>query len=391
MKIKYVPAFLALICCALPLSALEVPPLAAPVTDLAGLLSAGQVEQLNDLLLDYEAHTSNQFAVLIIPSLEGEVLESYSIEVAGAWALGQADKDNGLLLLVALAERRLRIEVGYGLEGVLTDAFSGRVIDHTIVPYFKKEQYFKGITAGLLELIRQTGEEFSPGPGLEPAEAGFTDRFGAYLFLILPFLMILIVSIFLGRNRAFSRLYKSRYARLGGEEIRSAGMDPKLYRAWKKRIELQLKGRIVGLALAGVVPILPSLAVIPVTPVALVVPGLYLFAIFIVPLIYRPKELPYALSYRKIEDQYQKLKGLMKEVSSEEERQEMLKLFLSGYISIALMRTVIQRKGHFDRKFYMASYRSSSSSGSGSSFGGGGGSFSGGGGSFGGGGASGGW
>ena len=386
MKVKYLVVFLALFCCALPLSALEVPPLSAPVTDLAGVLTAEQVERLNDLLLDYETETSNQFALLIIPSLEGEVLESYSIEVAGAWALGQADKDNGLLLLVTLAERRMRIEVGYGLEGVLTDAFCGRVIDHTIVPYFKKEQYFEGITAGLLGLIRQTGEEFSPDPGLEPAEAEFTDRFGAYLFLILPFLMILIVSIFLGRNRAFSRLYKRKYDKLDGEEIRSAGMDPKLYRVWKKRIKLQLKGRIAGLAFAGVVPILPSLAVIPVTPVALVVPGLYLFAMFIVPLIYRPKEFPYALSYRRIEDQYQKLKSLMKEVSSEEERQEMLKLFLSGYISIALMRMVIQKKGHFDKKFYTASYRSSSSSGSGS-----GSSFSGGGGSFGGGGASGGW
>jgi uncharacterized protein len=386
MKVKYLVVFLALFCCTLPLSALEVPPLTAPVTDLAGLLTAAQVDQLNDLLRDYEAETSNQFALLIVPSLEGEVLESYSIEVASAWALGQADKDNGLLLLAALAERRLRIEVGYGLEGVLTDAFCGRVIDHTIVPYFKKEQYFEGITAGLLDLIRQTGDEFSPDPGLEPAEAEFTDRFSTYLFLVLPFLMILIVSIFLGRNRAFSRLYKRTYDQLDGEEIRSEGMDPKLYRVWKKRIKLQLKGRIAGLAFAGVVPILPSLAVIPVTPVALVIPGLYLFAMFIVPLIYRPKELPYALSYRKIEDQYQKLKGLMKEVSSEEERQEMLKLFLSGYISIALMGMVIRKKGHFDRKFYMASFRSSSSSGSGS-----GSSFSGGGGSFGGGGASGGW
>jgi len=384
MKVKYLLIFLVLFCSTLPLSALEVPPLSAPVTDLAGLLTAEQAEQLNELLLDYETETSNQFALLIIPSLEGEVLESYSIKVASTWALGKADKDNGLLLLVAFAERRLRIEVGYGLEGVLTDAFCGRVIDNTIVPYFKKEQYYEGLTAGLLALIRQTGDEFSPDPGLEPAEAGFTDRFGAYLFLTLPFLMVLIVSFFLGRNRSFSRLYKTEYDQLKGEEIRSAGMDPKLYRVWQKRIRLQLKGRIAGLAFAGIVPILPSLAVIPVTPVALVVPGLYLFAMFILPLIYRPREFPYALSYRRIEDQYQKLKDLMAEVSSEEERQEMLKLFLSGYISIALMRIVIQKKGHFDRKFYMASYRSSSSSGSGSSF-------SGGGGSFGGGGASGGW
>ena len=386
MKVKYMLAVLALICCAIPLSALEVPSLTAPVSDLARLLTAEQVDQLNNLLLDYEAETSNQFALLIIPSLEGEVLESYSIKVASAWALGEADKDNGLLLLVALAERKLRIEVGYGLEGVLTDAFCGRVIDNTIVPYFKKEQYYEGLTAGLLALIRQTGDEFSPDPALEPAGAEFTDRFGAYLFLTLPFLMILFVSIFLGRNRAFSRLYKKEYEQLKGEEIRSAGMDPKLYRVWEKRVKLQLKGRVAGLAFAGVIPILPSLAVIPVTPVALLIPGLYLFAMFILPLIWRPRELPYALSYRRIEDDYKKLEGLMKEVSSEEERQEMLKLFLTGYISIALMRMVIQKKGHFDRKFYMASYRSSSSSGSGSRS-----SFGGGGGSFGGGGASGGW
>jgi uncharacterized protein len=386
MKAKFPAIFITLLCCTLPLAALEVPPLTAPVTDLAELLSADQAEQLNELLLDYETETSNQFAVLIIPSLEGEVLESYSIRVAEAWALGQADKDNGLLLLIALAERRLRIEVGYGLEGVLTDAFCGRVIDNTIVPYFKNEQYFEGITAGLLDLIRQTGDEFSPDPALEQAaRSGSGDSVGAYLFLILPFLMMLVVSIFLGRNRAFSRLFKNRYEKLEGEEIRSAGMEPRLYHVWTKRARLQLKARVVGLAIAGAIPILPSLAMIPITPVALLIPGVYLFALLIVPIIWRPQELPYTLSYKRIEDDYGKLKGLMKEVSSEEERQEMLKLFLAGYVSIALMRRVIQQKGHFDRKYYMTSYRSSSGGSSSGS------SFSGGGGSFGGGGASGGW
>jgi uncharacterized protein len=386
MKVKYLAIFITLLCCIPPLAALEVPPLAAPVTDLAGLLSADQADQLNKLLLDYETETSNQFAVLIIPSLEGEVLESYSIRVAEAWALGQADKDNGLLLLIALAERRLRIEVGYGLEGVLTDAFCGRVIDNTIVPYFKNEQYFEGITAGLLDLIRQTGDEFSPDPALEPAAREAGDAVGAYVFLILPFLMVVVVSIFLGRNRAFSRLFKNRYEKMKGEEIRAAGMEPRLYHVWKKRARLQLKGRVVGLAIAGAIPILPSLAVIPITPVALLIPGAYLFALLIVPIIWRPAELPSALSYKRVEEDYGKLKELMKEVSSEAERQEMLKLFLAGYVSIALMRTVIRQKGHFDRKVYMASFRSSSGGGSSS-----GSSFSGGGGSFGGGGASGGW
>lgn len=385
MKARYPLICIVLLCCTLPLAALEVPPLAAPVTDTAGLLSADQAEQLNQLLLDFENETSNQFAVLIIPSLGGEVLESYSIRVAEAWGLGQADKDNGLLLLVALAERRLRIEVGYGLEGVLTDAFCGRVIDNTIVPYFKNERYFEGIAAGLLELFRQTGDEFSPDPALEPAASSSGDRVGAYLFLILPFLMILVVSIFLGRNRAFSRLFKRKYDELEADEIRAAGMEPRLYHVWKKRARLQLKARVVGLCIAGVIPILPSLVMIPITPAALVIPGAYLFALLIVPVIWRPEELPYALSYKRIAVDYGKLKELMREVSSEAERQEMLKLFLAGYVSIALMRRVIQKKGHFDRKYYMTSYRSSSGGSSSGS------SFSGGGGSFGGGGASGGW
>jgi uncharacterized membrane protein YgcG len=120
-----------------------------------------------------------------------------------------------------------------------------------------------------------------------------------------------------------------------------------------------------------------------VTPVALVIPGLFLLAMFVIPLLLRPAKLPKVVSYQRIEEDYEKLKGLMKEVSSEQERREMLKLFLAGSVSIAVMRTVIRKKGHFDRSFYMSSVRSSSS-GSGSSF-------SGGGGSFGGGGASGSW
>jgi uncharacterized protein len=386
MKARYVTAIVILLSTTA-LSALEVPPLSAPVTDLAGLLAAEHKEQLDALLLDYEAQTSNQFAVLIIPSLEGEDLESYSIRVATEWALGQAGKDNGLLLLVALEQRRLRIEVGYGLEGVLTDAFCGRVIDNTIVPYFKQGEYYEGITAGLLALIRQTGDEFGVDPALEPAaeRSQLSGRSGAYVFLSVLFVMVLIVSIFLGRNRAFSQLYKKKYEGLRARKVSDLGMDPRLYRVWSKRVKKQLKGRISFLAFFGLIPILPSLSVIPMTRLALIVPGLYLFAFFLAPLLFRPRELPYALSYRKVVDEYGKLEKLMAEVQSEEERRQMLKLFLAGYISVALMRMVIQRKGHFDSQFFKSSYRSSSSgAGSGSSF-------SGGGGSFGGGGASGGW
>jgi uncharacterized membrane protein YgcG len=384
MRTRLLAALLLLLSAA-GLWALDVPPLRAPVTDLAGMLTSEQVEQLNGLLSEFETATTNQFAVLIIPSLEGEDLESYSIRVATAWALGTEEKDNGLLLLVAKEERRLRIEVGYGLEGVLTDAYCGRVIDNTIVPYFRDGQFYKGITAGLVELIRQTGDEFSPDPGLEPPapEARLDRRIEALMFLFVPMVMVVIVSILLARSRIFRRLYKKRYAGLKGEEIHALGMEPKLYKVWTKRIERQLQGRNV-LFFFGLVPVLPSLAVIPETKIALAVPGLFLFAVLVAPLIFRPRELPYALSYRKVADEYGKLRELMAEVNTEKERREMLKLFFAGYISAALMRKVIEKKGHFDSQTFRSSYASSSSSGSHSSF-------SGGGGSFGGGGASGSW
>jgi uncharacterized membrane protein YgcG len=371
-----------LLFCAVGLSALEVPPLAAPVTDLTGMLTQEQAQQLDTLLLDFEAATSNQFAVLIIPSLEGEVLESYSIRVATQWRLGQAGKDNGLLLLVAQEERRLRIEVGYGLEGVLTDAFCGRVIDETIVPRFKAGQYYEGITAGLLALIRQTGEEFSPDPALEPpaVKGELTGRTGALVFLSVPFLIVLVVAIFLARSRVHGRLFRKKYEGLKADKVRSQGMDPRLYKVWAKRAKQQLKGQTAFLGFAGFIAILPSLAAIPMTRLALIVPGLHLFALFLAPLLFRARELPYRLSYQKVADEYAKLKTLMSEVSSEEERGEMLTAFMAGYISTALMRSVIQRKGHFDSQYFTAAASSSSSgSGSGSSFGGGGGSFGGGG------------
>jgi uncharacterized protein len=134
---------------ALGVYALEVPPLKGRINDRAGVLSSSESRDLENYLAGVEKATGAQIALLTIPSLEGESLESYSFRVADSWQLGSADKDNGALLLIAMEEKKIRIEVGYGLEAVLTDAMSGYIIREAIVPEFKKGEFDRGIAAGL--------------------------------------------------------------------------------------------------------------------------------------------------------------------------------------------------------------------------------------------------
>jgi uncharacterized protein len=132
---------------------LEVPYLTGRVVDLAGILSQQTIQEIEARLSAHEKATSNQVAVLIIPSLQGEVLEEYSLRVAETWKLGQKEKDNGVLLLIALEDRKLRIEVGDGLEGVLTDALCSQIIRHEIVPHFKNGNYDAGLRAGVAAIL----------------------------------------------------------------------------------------------------------------------------------------------------------------------------------------------------------------------------------------------
>ncbi|HPX26829.1 MAG TPA: TPM domain-containing protein [Treponemataceae bacterium] len=134
-----------LLSCTLLLSALSVPSMNGPVNDKAGILRTSEENELTTFLNSVNNQTTVQIAVLTIPSLEGESLESYSMRVAESWKLGQKDTDNGVLLLVALEERKIRIEVGYGLEGKLTDAKSGLIIRNIIAPSFQSGRYGQGI------------------------------------------------------------------------------------------------------------------------------------------------------------------------------------------------------------------------------------------------------
>ncbi len=152
--------------------ALEVPRLTGYVSDYAGMISAGAKISIEAKLKAFEQSDSTQIVVLTVPSLEGEDLERFSIHVAEAWKIGQKSKDNGAILLVASQERRIRIEVGRGLEGRLTDLLSGRIIDTVIKPRFKAGNYDDGFIAGTQAMIDAVRGEFSaeeePGPDRGP-------------------------------------------------------------------------------------------------------------------------------------------------------------------------------------------------------------------------------
>lgn len=130
------------------------------VHDEANVLSSSTVSQLEQQLKTYEDSTSNQIAILVTPSLDGEILEEYSLRVAEAWKLGRKDRDNGILLLVAINDRKMRIEVGYGLEGVLTDAMCNRIIRNEMAPNFRRNDYDAGIQAGVAGIISAIGGEY---------------------------------------------------------------------------------------------------------------------------------------------------------------------------------------------------------------------------------------
>jgi uncharacterized protein len=129
--------------------ALDVPPLRGRVNDYAGVMQRSQVQTLEVQLAQLERDTGHQVALLTVPTLEGEDIEGFSIRVAENWKIGKKGFDDGVILVVAVKDRRLRLEVGYGLEGVLPDAIAKRITSDYIVPYFRSQEYGAGIVAGM--------------------------------------------------------------------------------------------------------------------------------------------------------------------------------------------------------------------------------------------------
>lgn len=161
-----------------------VPPLRSQVTDLTAMLTSDQARQLTDMLRAFETRKGAQLAVLLVPTTQPDTIEQYGLRVAEQWKLGRQGVDDGALLLVAKDDRALRIEVGYGLEGVLPDAIAKRIISEVITPLFKKGDFHGGIDAGLRRMIQVIDGEPLPPPAARPGGMrGGTQG----LFNLLPF------------------------------------------------------------------------------------------------------------------------------------------------------------------------------------------------------------
>ncbi|MBI5025444.1 MAG: TPM domain-containing protein [Nitrospirae bacterium] len=169
----------------------------AYINDYAGLLSSSVATDLNNTLYNYEQQTSNQVVVAVFDSLGSESLEDFSIRLAQQWKIGQKGRDNGVILLIFKTDRKIRIEVGYGLEGYLTDAVSSSIIRNEIVPYFQKGDYDNGVLSGVKAIIAATKGAYKAKSNPKKS----SDNWLGLIILISP---ILILLHFLLRTRAWT-------------------------------------------------------------------------------------------------------------------------------------------------------------------------------------------
>ncbi len=188
------------------ISALEIPRRAEGyVNDWAGLLTASAKAALEAQLRSFEDKTSNQVVVVTFPSLEGQSLEDFSIRLADAWKVGQKGRNNGVIFLIFRDDRKMRIEVGYGLEGVFPDLIAGRIIREVVVPYFRKGDTAGGIAAGVNAILQATQGEFKGTPQATENNA-----------ILRLFLLLLVFGLFHFISRRGIYQINGRGGRLGG-------------------------------------------------------------------------------------------------------------------------------------------------------------------------------
>jgi uncharacterized protein len=189
------------------LADVAVPPLRSPVTDLTGTLTSEQSATLEQQLRAFEAKKGSQIAVLIVPTTQPETIEQYGIRVAEAWKLGRRGVNDGALLLIAKDDRAVRIEVGYGLEGVLPDVLANRIVDQVVVPRFRSGDFFGGIREAIERMIALIEGEPLPEPA--QSQRGVPSANG--LGNALPLLLLLV---FVG-----STVLRGMLGRFGGASV----------------------------------------------------------------------------------------------------------------------------------------------------------------------------
>lgn len=201
----------------LPLLALDVPPLTGRVNDHAALLSPETRTALEQKLAGFERDQSTQIVVLTIPSLQGDDIDQFTIRVADSWKIGQKGKDNGVLLVLARTERKVRIEVGMGLQGVLPDITTSRIIRERMRSYLKSNDFDKGITAGVEGIMSATRGEFKASPR-DMAGTPRQKLTSAYTFFLLAALAAIVLGSFsryLGGIAGAAGLPLAAYATFG--------------------------------------------------------------------------------------------------------------------------------------------------------------------------------
>ncbi len=178
---------------------LDVPPLRGRVNDYANLMPPARAQALDQRLEQFENNTGHQIAVLTIPGLHDEDIEGFSMRVAESWKIGRKGFDNGAILVIAQNDRKLRIEVGYGLEGVLPDAIANRIIQEIIVPRFQGSDFSGGIEAGVEAIMKVTSGE--PLPQAQRKKTASSSRFPFDLLLPLILIGFYLVAAFSSRSR----------------------------------------------------------------------------------------------------------------------------------------------------------------------------------------------
>lgn len=164
------------------------------VNDYAGILSDESEAGLEQMLMQYEAAESNEIAVVTVPNLGDDYLENYAEELFARWGIGKAQHDNGLLLLIAVEEKKIRIEVGYGLEGALTDGEAGRIINGILKPAFRSEKYDEGVWMSVQAMMEATAGEYE-GTGVV-GSGEVSDPLGTAMEIFFSIIFLLVMFLF---------------------------------------------------------------------------------------------------------------------------------------------------------------------------------------------------